>query len=172
VSERRTSLPIVPPGVGDFREAGAGAAEGWRADQREFELVPTHCCFCGVQCGMYLKVDTEGRVFGVEPRDHDINNMKLCPKGVVAYQQVNHPDRLTVPLMRDRRSDPLRPVSWEVALDRVVSEIRRIQGSYGAMRSPSTADRPSPPRSLTSWASSPGWRSAPGTSTTTGACAW
>lgn len=131
MSGRRTPPPIVPPGVGDFREAGAETAEGWRADQRAFELVPTHCCFCGVQCGMYLKVDTEGRVFGVEPRDHDINKMKLCPKGVVAYQQVNHPDRLTTPLMRERRDVPLRPVTWDAALDRVVSEIRRIQEIYG-----------------------------------------
>jgi assimilatory nitrate reductase catalytic subunit len=81
---------------------------------------------------MSLKVDAEGRVFGVEPRDHDINRMKLCPKGVVAYQQVNHPDRLTMPLMRDRRGDPLRPVSWDQALDRVASEIRRIQDAHGS----------------------------------------
>lgn len=128
---RRGALPIVPPGVDDFREAGGDTAEGWRADQREFDLVPTHCCFCGVQCGMYLKVDAAGRVFGVEPRDHAINRMKLCPKGVVAYQQVNHQDRLLTPLMRDRRRDPLRPVSWEEALERVVSEIRRIQSTYG-----------------------------------------
>ena len=127
----RTSLPIVPAGVGEFRDAGSETAEGWRSDQRGVRLVPTHCCFCGVQCGMYLKVDAEGRVFGVEPRDHDINKMKLCPKGVVAYQQVSHPDRLVTPLMRDRRGDPLRPVSWDAALDRVVSEIRRIQDAYG-----------------------------------------
>jgi assimilatory nitrate reductase catalytic subunit len=117
--------------VGDFREAGADSAEGWRADRRDVRLVPTHCCFCGVQCGMYLKVDGEGRVFGLEPRDHDINKMRLCPKGVVAYQQVTHPDRLVTPLVRDRRGDPLRPASWDEALDRVVAEIRRIQEAYG-----------------------------------------
>lgn len=129
--DARSTYPIVPPGVGDFRETGAETAEGWRADQRAFELIPTHCCFCGVQCGMYLKVDAEGRVFGVEPRDHDINKMKLCPKGVVAYQQVSHPDRLVSPLMRDRRGDPLSPVSWDTALERVVAEIRRIQETHG-----------------------------------------
>ena len=42
-------------------------------------------------------------MFGVEPRDHDINKGKLCPKGVTAYQQVNHPDRLLHPLVRDAR---------------------------------------------------------------------
>ena len=62
-ARERTTLPIVPAGVGDFREAGAEAAEGWRSDRRGVRLVPTHCCFCGVQCGMYLKVDAEGHVF-------------------------------------------------------------------------------------------------------------
>jgi assimilatory nitrate reductase catalytic subunit len=81
---------------------------------------------------MFLRVSAAGAVFGVEPRHHDINKMKLCPKGVTAYQQVNHPDRLTFPLMRDRRGEPLRRVSWDEALDRVVSEVRRIQETYGA----------------------------------------
>lgn len=129
---RRRPYPIVAPGISDFRDAGAEAAHGWEApepaDQR---LVPTHCCFCGVQCGMYLRVDREGRVFGVEPRDHEINGMRLCPKGVVAYQQVNHPDRLLHPLVRDRRGEPLRRATWDEALDRVVAEILRIQETYG-----------------------------------------
>jgi assimilatory nitrate reductase catalytic subunit len=123
--------PIQAPGVGDFREAGREPAADWRATESGDSLVPTHCCFCGVQCGMYLRVDRNRKVFGVEPMDHDINKMKLCPKGVVAYQQVNHPDRLRTPLMRDTRDAPLRPVSWDVALDRVVSEIQRIQATCG-----------------------------------------
>ncbi|HXF71056.1 MAG TPA: nitrate reductase [Actinomycetota bacterium] len=123
---------MVPPGVGEFRGEGAEPAGRWEAPERGRErLVPTHCPFCGVQCGMYLRVDGEGRVFGVEPRDHPINRMKLCPKGVVAYQQVNHPDRLLHPLVRDRKGGPFRRASWEEALDRVASEVRRIQETYG-----------------------------------------
>jgi assimilatory nitrate reductase catalytic subunit len=123
--------PIAAPGIGDFRQTGAEPAAGWSTHTKDEKLVPTHCCFCGVQCGMYLRVASDGRVFGVEPRDHDINHMKLCPKGVTAYQQVNHPDRLTQPLMRASRDAPLRPVSWDAALDRIVSEIERIQSTYG-----------------------------------------
>ncbi|HEY7763247.1 MAG TPA: molybdopterin oxidoreductase family protein [Actinomycetota bacterium] len=127
-----TPYPVIPPGVSEFREAGAEEAAGWQAPEAsEVSLVPTHCCFCGVQCGMDLKVDGEGRVFGVEPRDHDINKGKLCPKGVTAYQQVDHPDRLLHPLVRDGRSGELRRASWEEALDRVAGEIRRIQDTYG-----------------------------------------
>ncbi|MFE9427652.1 molybdopterin oxidoreductase family protein [Kitasatospora sp. NPDC006697] len=94
-------------------------------------LVPTHCCFCGVQCGMYLRVDRGGRVFGVEPRDHDINRMRMCPKGINAYQQVNHPDRLTAPLLRRSRDEPFREVGWEEALDHTAAELRRIQQESG-----------------------------------------
>ncbi len=127
-----TTRPIVPPGVGDFREEGAEPAIGWETPAgRDSRLVPTHCCYCGVQCGMYLRVDTNGRVFGMEPRDHEINRMKLCPKGVTAYQQVNHPDRLLHPLVRDAQGEPLRRATWDEALDRVASEITRIQGTYG-----------------------------------------
>nr|WP_240483642.1 molybdopterin-dependent oxidoreductase [Streptomyces pathocidini] len=94
-------------------------------------LVPTHCCFCGVQCGMYLRVDRRGKVFGVEPRDHDINRMRLCAKGIEAYQQINHPDRLTSPLLRRTRDEPFRPASWEEALDLTAAEMRRIQDAHG-----------------------------------------
>jgi assimilatory nitrate reductase catalytic subunit len=126
------SFPVLPPGTGDFRgETGGEPAARWRATLAGERLVPTHCPFCGVQCGMYLRVDTDGMVFGVEPRDHDINRRRLCPKGVVAYQQVSHPDRLLFPLVRERRGAPLRRAGWEEALDRVAAEMVRIQSAYG-----------------------------------------
>ena len=127
---RKKGTPIIAPGIDDFRRAGSGPADDWSTGQLDEKMVATHCPFCGVQCGMFLRV-AEGKVFGVEPRDHDINKLKLCPKGVTAYQQVNHPDRLTRPLMRDRRGEPLREVSWDQAYDRIVAEIERIQSTYG-----------------------------------------
>ncbi|GAA2745798.1 molybdopterin oxidoreductase family protein [Kitasatospora cinereorecta] len=122
---------LAPAGSRNFRDAGGLPAAGWRADQTEQTLVPTHCCFCGVQCGMYLRVDRHGKVFGVEPRNHDINRMRLCPKGINAYQQVNHPDRLTAPLLRTSRDEPFREVGWEEALDHTAERIRRIQAEHG-----------------------------------------
>ena len=128
----RVRYPIVPPGAGDFRgEAGDEPAGRWRARADGERLIPTHCSFCGVQCGMYLRVGDDGKVFGVEPRNHDINKMRLCPKGVVAYQQLSYADRLVTPLMRASRDAPLRPVSWDAALERVISEIQRIQSEHG-----------------------------------------
>src|SRR5579859_7509551 len=43
-------------------------APGWKSDEDVDRYVPTHCCYCGVQCGMYLKV-ADGKVIGFEPRE-------------------------------------------------------------------------------------------------------
>lgn len=105
---------------------------GWNAGLEIDREVPTHCCFCGQQCGIVLKVKDE-RVVGFEPRyDFPFNEGKLCPKGVKRYLQGSHPDRLLAPLERDPSSpDGFRQISWDVALERTVAEIRRIQAAYG-----------------------------------------
>jgi assimilatory nitrate reductase catalytic subunit len=115
----------------DFQRVGAPAV-GWESVGRLPEtLVPTHCCFCGVQCGLYLRV-RNGQVTGVEPRDFPHNQGALCPKGVVAYQQVHHPDRLRFPLMRrGGKGGPLERASWDEALDYVVRRWRDIQARHG-----------------------------------------
>ncbi|HEY9854920.1 MAG TPA: molybdopterin-dependent oxidoreductase, partial [Stenomitos sp.] len=115
----------------DFQSVGQPEV-GWReAAHLPEALVPTHCCFCGVQCGMYLRV-TDGQVTGVEPRDYPHNRGSLCPKGVVAYQQVNHPDRLTTPLIRrGGKGGKLEPASWEEALGYVTSRWQDIQRQHG-----------------------------------------
>ncbi|GAA3320242.1 hypothetical protein GCM10020331_030420 [Ectobacillus funiculus] len=33
------------------------------------KLITTHCCYCGMQCGMHIRVEEKtGKVVGVEPR--------------------------------------------------------------------------------------------------------
>jgi assimilatory nitrate reductase catalytic subunit len=104
----------------------------WTTSETPARLVPTHCPFCGMQCGMNLKVDGEGHVFGVEPREFPVNKGRLCPKGVVAYQQINHPQRLTYPMMRrNGKGSPLERCTWDEALDRIVRHFREIQAQHG-----------------------------------------
>src|SRR5450432_1670913 len=94
------------------------------------KLVKTHCCFCGQQCGIQLKVK-ENRVIGFEPwEEFPFNQGRLCPKGVKRYMQDEHPDRLKAPLMR-KDGTGFVPVSWDQALDKVAGEIKRIQQAYG-----------------------------------------
>jgi assimilatory nitrate reductase catalytic subunit len=104
----------------------------WESIEEVDRYVPTHCCYCGVQCGMYLKV-AHGQVVGVEPReDFPLNHGMLCPKGTTAYQTVNHPDRLRFPLMRRGGKDsPLERVTWDEALDTIAQRFRAIQAEHG-----------------------------------------
>jgi assimilatory nitrate reductase catalytic subunit len=115
----------------DFQSVGEPPA-GWRdATHMAETYVPTHCAFCGVQCGMFLRV-REGKVIGVEPRDYPHNRGNLCPKGVTAYQQVDHPDRLRYPMMRKHgKSSPLERATWDEALGYVARRWQGIQASHG-----------------------------------------
>jgi assimilatory nitrate reductase catalytic subunit len=102
---------------------------GWRADRVIDKVVPTHCPYCAVQCGMNLLVE-ENHVVGFEPRyDFPVNEGRLCPKGVTAYLQVHHPDRLLHPLVK--RNGMFERASWDEALDLVVAKIREVQDKYG-----------------------------------------
>jgi assimilatory nitrate reductase catalytic subunit len=105
---------------------------GWDAGLDPDRTVKTHCCFCGQQCGIQLKVK-DNEVVGFEPwYEFPFNEGKLCPKGVKRYLQGSHPDRLLHPLERDPSSpDGFRATSWDRALDRVVAEIQRIQAEHG-----------------------------------------
>ncbi len=44
---------------------------------------------------------------------------------------LTNPERLRTPLIRDRRTDPFRPATWEEALDRIIAEITRAQEQHG-----------------------------------------
>jgi assimilatory nitrate reductase catalytic subunit len=104
---------------------------GWQELSRRTpdRLVKTHCCFCGQQCGIQLKV-LDNRVVGFEPwEDFPFNRGMLCPKGVKRYIQSGHPDRLLDPLVRT--GEGFRPVGWDQALDTVVTRLRDIQARHG-----------------------------------------
>jgi assimilatory nitrate reductase catalytic subunit len=103
---------------------------GWRGRGEPEKLVKTHCCFCGQQCGIQLKV-RDNKVIGFEPwMEFPFNRGKLCPKGVKRYMQGNHPDRLLSPMKRVE-GEGFVPVSWDEALETTVREIQRVQETYG-----------------------------------------
>lgn len=104
---------------------------GWQDESRNpaEKLVKTHCCFCGQQCGIQLKV-RDNQVIGFEPwEDFPFNKGMLCPKGVKRYMQSNHPDRLLKPLKRT--DSGFVEIDWNEALDEVADRIRQIQAKYG-----------------------------------------
>ena len=90
---------------------------------------PTHCPYCALQCGMSLV--PKGDLLEVLPRDFPTNQGGLCRKGWSSAELLNHPERLTTPLIRDTKSGPLRPARWDEALDRIASEVHQTQVSHG-----------------------------------------
>src|SRR5215475_12770065 len=111
-------LNYVPPG-------------GWRDESRHpaERLVKTHCCFCGQQCGIQLKV-RGNQIIGFEPwEEFPLNRGMLCPKGVKRYLQDNHPDRLLDPLLRT--DNGFRTATWDEALDFTARRLRETQEKYG-----------------------------------------
>ncbi|MBV7531088.1 molybdopterin oxidoreductase family protein [Chitinophaga sp. sic0106] len=104
--------------------------EGYAGRDEPDATVKTHCCFCGMQCGIQLLVKNN-KVVGFEPwMEFPFNQGRLCPKGVQRYLQDNHPDRLLEPLERIEGTG-FKPIAWDNALNRVTTAIRDIQAKYG-----------------------------------------
>ncbi|GAA2183720.1 molybdopterin oxidoreductase family protein [Micromonospora lupini] len=78
---------------------------------------------------MTLREDDAG--VSVLPRQFPTNRGGLCQKGWTSAELLDHPDRLTTPLLRDPVTGELRPATWDAALDRVASGLRAIQDSSG-----------------------------------------
>ncbi len=108
------------------------------APQREVE---TTCPYCGVGCSMYLGVRGREIVRVRGAKENSVNPEGLCVKGRFGLDFVNHPDRLTRPLIRkegapkgDGQVDPMeafREASWDEALDLVAEKLGRIRDEHG-----------------------------------------
>jgi len=106
--------------------------------------VDSVCPYCGVGCQITYHV-REDRIVRVAGRDGPANLGRLCVKGRFGFDYVDHPDRLTKPLIRragvgkDRIADldPARPLthfreaSWEEALELAAGGLRRIRDRDG-----------------------------------------
>lgn len=98
----------------------------------EFDKVESVCPYCGVGCKLELHVDRKAneivKVRGVE--DSPTNNGMLCVKGRYGMDFVNHPERLTTPLIKE--NGEFREASWEEAIDLVATKLTSIKNEFGA----------------------------------------
>ncbi|GAB4089131.1 formate dehydrogenase subunit alpha [Hydrogenophaga soli] len=97
---------------------------------------PTHslittCAYCGVGCG--FKADMKGStvVRMVPWKDGKANEGHSCVKGRFAWGYATHKDRITQPMVRERITDPWRPVGWDEAIDFAASRFKAIQARHG-----------------------------------------
>lgn len=91
--------------------------------------VRTICPYCGTGCGIYIGVRGD-RIVSVEgDRGSPVNKGQLCVKGRFGYGFLNHPDRLTTPLIK--RDGVFEETSWDDALDLIADKFKEIQARYG-----------------------------------------
>ncbi len=94
------------------------------------QVIPSICTFCGVGCGLGLRVE-DGRVVGVEPQPgHPVSQGQLCAKGWSTSFAIDQANRLTEPLIKEHGQ--FRQASWDEALQRIAEEFRAAQEAAGA----------------------------------------
>ncbi|MEW9872363.1 molybdopterin oxidoreductase family protein [Arthrobacter sp. HS15c] len=113
----------------------------------------THCPYCALQCAMTLKSPAEltpasepgsvpvpadaaelasatGPVLEVSGRDFPTNRGGLCRKGWTSATLLNHPGRVTEPLLKG--DDGIhRPIGWDQALALVTKAVKDTRARYG-----------------------------------------
>jgi formate dehydrogenase major subunit len=110
----------------------------------EDRSVDTLCPYCGVGCQTTVKVKDD-RILYVDGRDGPANRNRLCVKGRFGFDYIDHPHRLTKPMIRREDApkgaaleiDPANPwthfreASWEEALDRAAAGLATIRERDG-----------------------------------------
>jgi formate dehydrogenase major subunit len=103
------------------------------------------CPYCGVGCQLTYHIKDDKLTY-VSGRNGPANQNRLCVKGRFGFDYVDHPHRLTQPLIRREgvrkhahdTVDPanpwthFRPAGWEEALDRAASGLKRIRDRDGS----------------------------------------
>jgi len=90
----------------------------------------TTCPFCGCGCSICLEVKDNQVVRVVPGKEDSVNHGALCVRGSYGCDFVNSPDRLTKPLIK--RDDTFEEVSWEEALERVATGLKRVKDELGS----------------------------------------
>lgn len=111
---------------------GALTGKAWAglSRQKNVKYTDTTCPYCG--CGCSITLHTIGdQVIRVSSKKESHNHGWLCVKGRFGYDFINRPDRLKTPYLRREKGGKLEPVSWDEALDFVVSGLQRIKDEHG-----------------------------------------
>ena len=97
--------------------------------------VETTCPYCGVGCGITLRVRADGRL-AVMADDSPANLSSggtLCVKGRFATGFVHSRDRITTPMVK--RDGRWQAATWDEALDTAADGFARNHGHFGSLAS-------------------------------------
>jgi formate dehydrogenase major subunit len=110
--------------------------------------VDSVCPFCGVGCLLTYNIK-DNRIVSVDGRDGPANHNRLCVKGRFGFDYIDHPQRLTVPLIRKAGvpkdpeaiqhlnrnaahwSDVFREATWEEALALGAGKLKQLLHTHG-----------------------------------------
>jgi formate dehydrogenase major subunit len=112
------------------------------------QKVDSVCPFCGVGCLLTYNIK-DNKIVSVEGRDGPANHNRLCVKGRFGFDYIQHPQRLTRPLIRkpDVPKDPaliqelnrkaadwssvFREATWEEALALGAGKLKQLRDAFG-----------------------------------------
>ena len=135
-------LDSVCEGCGECLERCPTGALICKNDRQATREVKTVCPYCGVGCSIYLGVRGNEIVNVRGDKESPVNKGGLCVKGRFGFDFINHPDRLTKPLIRKEGwskdvevngnfKNIFREATWEEAIDLVADNLLRIKAAYG-----------------------------------------
>jgi ferredoxin-nitrate reductase len=91
----------------------------------------TLCPYCGVGCGLLVRVEDGTVVRTKGDPEHPANFGDICAKAVHLPPVLRTPDRLLYPQLRARRDAGLTRVPWEMALRVAADRMREIVAIHG-----------------------------------------
>jgi formate dehydrogenase alpha subunit len=104
--------------------------------------VKTVCPYCGVGCTIFLGIRGHEIISVRGDKDSPVNKGGLCIKGRFGFDFVNHPDRLTKPLIRKPEvgknatlngnvADIFREATWEEAIALAAEKLNKTKKESG-----------------------------------------
>lgn len=106
---------------------GALTSQVYRFRARPWDNDPTEstCTLCPVGCSMILD-SRDGEIMRTRSRENKaVNDIWLCDKGWFGYEFIQHPNRLTSPMIR--RNGKLENASWDEAITLIASKIQEAK---------------------------------------------
>jgi predicted molibdopterin-dependent oxidoreductase YjgC len=92
----------------------------------------TTCGYCSTGCSIEVGLNAEGEAVSSRgAAGADVNRGKLCVKGIFEHELFKSSGRGNKPLYREKIFDDYRELDWDSALDKMGSEIQRIQQTWG-----------------------------------------
>jgi predicted molibdopterin-dependent oxidoreductase YjgC len=102
------------------------------ADKGVVDWTYSTCGYCSTGCSIEIGTNAVGKpVASRGVGGADVNRGKLCLKGIFEYEVFEAIGRASTPLIRDHIHEPYSVSTWDPALDKMASEIKRIQETYG-----------------------------------------